>query len=138
MRVLTVLWHSLRNLLSIYAYPILCFDISPMATALAAGFLLLGAVVQGFRLYRRKRASRGPVLCAVLMLVPLALMYLLDVLDHLVDQRKVFIPLIHENPLVHSNFGLYVLVFSMAAFYALLGALLGWAVCRALARRRKP
>ena len=31
-----------------------------------------------------------------------------------------------------------LLVFSMAAFYALLGALLGWAVCRMLARRRKP
>ena len=48
----------LKNMLSFYAYPILCFDISPMAGALAAGCFLLGAAVHSFLLWRRKRFTK--------------------------------------------------------------------------------
>lgn len=136
MLVINVLMRSLVNLGSFYLYPIFCFDISPMAAALAAGLFLLGAAIQVFLLYRRKKSARLPILCALAAGVPFALLWLLDVLDSLIDQRKHLIPLIHHNILIHSNFGLYVIVFSVLAAYALLGALAGWAVCRLLRRRR--
>ena len=40
-----LLLFRLKNMLSFYLYPILCFDISPMAAALAAGCFLLGMAV---------------------------------------------------------------------------------------------
>ena len=126
--------HSLVRLGSFYLYPILCFDISPMAAALAAGCFLSGAVVQGILLYRRKKAARFPVLCA--LGVPFVLLYLSDILDRLIDSREVYISLIHDNPLIHSNFGLYVIAFSVLAAWALLGVLAGWAGFR-LVRRKK-
>lgn len=126
----------LKNLLSFYLYPILCFDISPGAGVLAAACFLLGAAVQGVLLCKRKKAIWFPLLCGLAAVVPFVLLYLSDVLDHLIDRRKVYIPLIHHNPLIHSNFGLYVIVFSAAAAYMLLGTLAGWAVRRMLTRRR--
>lgn len=68
--------------------------------------------------------------------VPFTLIYLSDVLDHLIDSREVYIPLIHHNILIHSYFGIYVIVFSAAAAYALLGVLAGWAAYRLLRRKR--
>ncbi len=128
--------HSLVRLGSFYLYPILCFDISPMAAALAAGCFLSGAVVQGILLYRRKKAARFLVLCALAAGVPFVLLYLSDILDRLIDSREVYISLIHDNPLIHSNLGLYVIAFSVLAAWALLGVLAGWAGFR-LVRRKK-
>ena len=128
--------HSLVRLGSFYLYPILCFDISPMAAALAAGCFLLGMAVQGILLCRRKKAAWFPILCALAAGVPLVLMYLSDILDRLIDSREVYIPLIHDNILIHSNFGLYVIAFSILAAWALLGVLAGWAGFR-LVRRKK-
>ena len=65
MTVLANLLLSLNNLLSFYAYPIGCFDISPIAGVWAAGCFLLGAAVHSFLLWRRKRAAWFPDLCAV-------------------------------------------------------------------------
>lgn len=126
----------LTNLLSFYLYPILCFDISPGVGVLAAACFLLGAAIQGFLLYRRKKAVRLPALCALAAGVPFTLIYLSDVLDHLIDSREVYIPLIHHNILIHSYFEIYVIVFSTAAAYALLGVLAGWAAYRLLRRKR--
>lgn len=117
--------HSLMNLLSFYIYPIACFDISPMATALAAALFLLGMLAQGVLLWRRKRSVWFPALCALAAGTPFFLIYLSDALDTLVDRRAVYVPLIHQNPLVYSNLGLYVMVFSVAAVYFLLGVLAG-------------
>ena len=128
--------HSLVRLGSFYLYPILCFDISPMAAALAAGCFLSGAVVQGILLYRRKKAARFPVLCALAAGVPFFLICLSDVLDRLVDRREVHILLIHQNPLIYSNLGLYVIIFSVAAAYLLLGVLAGRLAYRAWAKLR--
>lgn len=122
----------LKNLLSFYLYPILCFDISPGAGVLAAACFLLGAAVQGVLLCKRKKAIWFPLLCGLAAVVPFVLLYLSDVLDHLIDLRKVYIPLIHHNPLIHSNFGLYVIVFSAAAAYMLMGVLAGRLVYRVL------
>ena len=82
----------LKNMLSFYAYPILCFDISPMAGALAAGCFLLGAAVHSFLLWRRKRAAWFPDLCVTGIAVPFLLIFLSDALDRLIDQRKFDIP----------------------------------------------
>ena len=128
--------HSLVRLGSFYLYPILCFEISPMAAALAAGCFLSGAVVQGILLYRRKKAARFPVLCALAAGVPFVLLYLSDILDRLIDSREVYISLIHDNPLIHSNLGLYVIAFSVLAAWALLGALAVWAACRLLRKKK--
>ena len=128
--------HSLVRLGSFYLYPIRCFDISPMAAALAAVCFLLGMAVQGVLLCRRKKAARFPVLCALAAGVPFVLLYLSDILDRLIDSREVYIPLIHDNPLIHSNLGLYVIAFSVLAAWALLGVLAGWAGFR-LVRRKK-
>ena len=117
--------HSLVRLGSFYLYPILCFEISPMAAALAAGCFLSGAV-----------ASLCPVLCALAAGGPFVLLYLSDILDRLIDSREVYISLIHDNPLIHSNLGLYVIAFSVLAAWALLGVLAGWAGFR-LVRRKK-
>lgn len=126
----------LTNLLSFYLYPILCFDISPGVGVLAAACFLLGAAIQGFLLCRRKRAALLPALCALAAGVPFTLIYLSDVLDHLIDSREVYIPPIHHNILIHSNFGLYAVAFSVLTAYALLGALAGWAAYRLLRRKR--
>lgn len=120
----------LKNMLSFYAYPILCFDISPIAGALAAGCFLLGAAVHSFLLWRRKRAAWFPDLCVTGIAVPFLLIFLSDALDRLIDQRKFDIPLIHQNPLIHSNLGLYVMIFSVAVFYVLLGTILAWVLWR--------
>lgn len=132
----TTLLHSLMNLLSFYIYPIACFDISPMATSLAAGLFLLGMLVQGVLLCKRKRSVRFPVLCALAAGVPFFLICLSDVLDRLVDRREVYIPLIHQNPLIYSNLGLYAIIFSVAAAYLLLGVLAGRLAYRAWAKLR--
>ena len=134
--MMNALIHSLVRLGSFYLYPILCFGISPMAAALAAGCFLSGAVVQGILLYRRKKAARFPVLCALAAGVPFVLLYLSGILDRLIDSREVYISLIHDNPLIHSNLGLYVIAFSVLAAWALLGVLAGWAGFR-LVRRKK-
>lgn len=63
--MLETLTSSLINLLSFFLYPILCFDISPGVGVLAAACFLLGAAIQGFLLYRRKKAVRLPALCAL-------------------------------------------------------------------------
>lgn len=131
-----LLLFRLKNLLSFYLYPIRCFDISPMAAALAAVCFLLGMAVQGVLLCRRKKAARFPILCALAAGVPLVLIYLSDILDSLIDPREVYIPLIHDNILIHSNFGLYVIAFSILAAYALLGALAVWAACRLLRKKK--
>lgn len=136
MLAVNVLVRSLRSLGSFYLYPVLCFDISPIAAALAAGCFLLGAAIQVFLLYRRKKATRLPALCALAAGVPIALIWLSDVLDRLIDQRTHDIPLIHHNPLIHSYFGIYVIVFSAAAAYMLVGVLAGWAAYRLLRRKR--
>lgn len=136
MLAVNVLVRSLRSLGSFYLYPVLCFDISPIAAALAAGCFLLGAAIQVFLLYRRKKAARLPALCALAAGIPSALIWLSDVLDNLIDRRVHDIPLIHHNPLIHSYFGIYVIVFSVAAAYALLGALAGWAAYRLLRRKK--
>ena len=126
----------LKNLLSFYLYPVLCFDISPGAGVLAAACFLLGAVIQGVLLCKRKKSARFPALCALAAVVPFVLIYLSDVLDNLIDRRVHDIPLIHHNILIHSNFGLYVIAFSVLAAYALLGVLAGWTAYRLLRRRR--
>ncbi len=136
MPVMNALMLSLVSLGSFYLYPIFCCGISPMLTALAAGFFLAGTAVQGFLLWRGKKAAWFPVLCALAAGVPFFLIYLSSVLDRLIDQRVTYVPLIHHNPLIHSDLGIYVIIFSAAAAYALLGTLLGWMICRALKRKR--
>ena len=126
----------LKNMLSFYAYPILCFDISPMAGALAAGCFLLGAAVHSFLLWRRKRAAWFPDLCAFGVVVPFLLVFLSDALDRVIDGRKHYIPLIHNNPLIRSNLGFYLIIFSAAVFYVLLGTVLAWVIWRIFGRKR--
>ncbi len=120
-----ILLCRLRNLWSFYAYPVACFDISPMATALAAGLFLLGMGVQCVLLHRRKGSVWFPALCALAAGIPFFLLYLSDVLYNLIDEREVYIPFIHQNPLIHSDLGVYVIVFGVAAAYLLLGVLAG-------------
>ena len=91
---------------------------------------LLGAAVHSFLLWRRKRAAWFPDLCVTGIAVPFLLIILSDALDRLIDQRKFDIPLIHQNPLIHSNLGLYVMIFSVAVFYVLLGTILAWVLWR--------
>ncbi len=125
MSLLMKLAMPLINLLSFYAYPIVCFDISPVATAMAAGFVLLGAVVQGCLLYRRKRAARFPVLCAAVAAASFLLIYLMDVWNRLAERGDPLIPI-----------SLSMIVFSVAAAYVLLGALAGWLIYRTACRAR--
>ena len=126
----------LKNMLSFYAYPILCFDISPMAGALAAGCFLLGAAVHSFLLWRRKRAAWFPDLCAFGVVAPFLLVFLSDALDRVIDGRTHYIPLIHNNPLIRSNLGFYLIIFSAAVFYVLMGTVLAWVIWRIFGRRR--
>ena len=76
-------------------------------------------------LHRRKGSVWFPALCALAAGVPFSLLYLSDVLDNLIDRREVYIPFIHQNPLIHSDLGVYVIVFGVAAAYLLLGVLAG-------------
>ena len=116
---------SLVNLLSFYLYPIVCFDISPVATAMAAGFVLLGAAVQGFLLYRRKKPARFPILCAAAAAASFLLIYLMDVWNTLAERGSTLLPI-----------SLSMIVFSVAAAYVLLGALAGWLIYRAVRKAR--
>ena len=124
MTVLANLLLSLNNLLSFYAYPIGCFDISPIAGVWAAGCFLLGAAVHSFLLWRRKRAAWFPDLCAFGVVVPFLLVFLSDALDRVIDGRKHYIPLIH------------LIIFSAAVFYVLLGTVLAWVIWRIFGRKR--
>ena len=136
MTVLANLLLSLNNLLSFYAYPIGCFDISPIAGVWAAGCFLLGAAVHSFLLWRRKRAAWFPDLCVTGIAVPFLLVFLSDALDRVIDGRKHYIPLIHNNPLIRSNLGFYLIIFSAAVFYVLLGTVLAWVIWRIFGRKR--